>query len=272
MVSLPDFQVFAIRYATSGPRSRRENFIMTDAHDAPMPMDYFVWLIRGAGRVVVVDTGFKPDAALRRRRVWLRDPSESLKLLGVEPARVDDVILTHLHYDHAGNVGAFPRARFHLQAAEMEYATGRHMRHHCLSMPFDVDDVVEVLRCVYVDRVDFHDGTAEVAAGITLHKVGGHTGGLQIVRVHTARGWLVLASDAFHFGENRQKRSPFPLVFNVGDMLEGFRLCESLADGNDMIIPGHDPEILERWPKVFDDNDDIVRLDLPPAGELAGSK
>lgn len=111
----------------------------------------------------------------------------------------------------------------------------------------------------------FHDGDTEFAPGITLHRIGGHTGGLQVVRVMTERGPLVLASDAFHFSENRTRRAPFPLVYHVGDMLEGFARCEALAGGDpDLLIPGHDPEVRQRWPALSPDEPDILRLDLAP--------
>ena len=74
-------------------------------------------------------------------------------------------------------------------------------------------------------RVQFHDGTDELAPGITVHHVGGHTDGLQVMRVKTERGWVVLASDASHFYANFEQMRAYPTVYNVGDMLEGFADC-----------------------------------------------
>ncbi|MEC9343316.1 MAG: N-acyl homoserine lactonase family protein [Pseudomonadota bacterium] len=266
----PTYEVLALRYAVSNPdRPRRENFMPgMDLHDAAMPLDYYIWVIRGHGRLVVVDTGFGRDAAQERGRVLLHEPADLLAAVNVDAARVRDVVLTHLHYDHAGSLAAFPAATFHLQDDEMKYATGRPMCHACLRAPFNLRDVLEAVGLVHAGRVCFHDGASELYPGITLHRVGGHTGGLQIVRVATARGPLVLASDAFHFTENRRRRAPFPLVFHVGEMLEGYRFCEELADGReDLLIPGHDPQVRERWPAIAPDLPDIVRLDLPPAQE-----
>jgi len=178
---------------------------------------------------------------------------------------VRDVVLTHMHFDHAGRMDLFPQAAFHLQDSEMAYCTGRCMCHDILRAPFAVEDVVTAVRRVHDGRMRFHDGTAEIAPGITVHLVGGHTGGLQVVRVPTARGWVVIASDATHFWANIRTRNPFPLVVDVARMLEGFRLLESLADGPDHIIPGHDPLVLSRFPAV-PGQPDIVRLDLSPRG------
>jgi glyoxylase-like metal-dependent hydrolase (beta-lactamase superfamily II) len=261
------YKVYALRYATTPlNRLRRDNFLPgMDLHDGPMPLDYYVWVIRGGTSDIVVDTGFGPEQAKARGRVLLASPVEMLARIGIDAAQVRTVVLTHLHYDHAGTLGEFPTAQFHLQDAEMAYATGRPMCHACLSAPFNVEDVVDAVRLCYGGRMTFHDGDTELVPGITLHQIGGHTGGLQVVRIMTERGPLVLASDAFHFNENRTRRAPFPLVYNVGDMLEGFARCEALAGGDpDLLIPGHDPEVRLRWPAISPDEPDILRLDLAP--------
>ncbi len=267
---IPNYQVLAFRYATSGPgRTRRENFLTRlDLHDGPMPLDYFIWAILGGGRVIVVDTGFGEEMAQKRGRILLREPAVALRSAGIDAANVEDVVLTHLHYDHAGCLEAFPRATFHLQDAEMSFATGRHVCHTLLRAPFEVEDVVDAVRLVYGGRVRFHRGAAEIAPGVSLHLVGGHTGGLQALRVNTARGPLVLASDSFHFNENRKRAAPFPIVFHVGAMLEGYRLCAELAGGDEsLLIPGHDPDVLRLWPPYDPAIPDIVRLDLPPIAQ-----
>jgi glyoxylase-like metal-dependent hydrolase (beta-lactamase superfamily II) len=189
----PTYEVLALRYATTDPgRPRRENFMPgMDLHDGPMPLDYYIWVIRGHGRVVVVDTGFGEVAAKERGRTLRHDPVALLDRIGVDAATVSDVILTHLHYDHAGSLDAFPVATFHLQDEEMRYATGRPMCHACLRAPFNVRDVLEAVGLVHSGRVRFHDGSATLFPGISVHRVGGHTGGLQVVRVATARGPLV---------------------------------------------------------------------------------
>ena len=157
---------------------------------------------------------------------------------GVKAEDIRDVIVTHLHYDHAGNLDRFPNARFHLQDREMSYATGRCMCNGMLRHPFSVEHVTQMVRHVYGERVTFHSGDGEVAPGVTLHRVGGHSDGLQVVRVETARGPVVLASDAAHYYANLQRRSPFPIVYNVGDMAQGWEIVERLAGHPDRFIPG----------------------------------
>src|SRR3954462_14700798 len=177
-----EYELFALKYATREAR-RHEHFIGGDPHDGPMPMDYFVWLARNADRAVVIDIGFTAESGGKRGRRLERCPIDSLALLGADPATVEDVILTHMHYDHVGNFAKFPKARFHLQEPELAYATGPYMRHHGLNHPYEVEEVCGVLRLNYAGRVVFHNGHAVLAPGIELHLVGGHSAGLQFVTV-----------------------------------------------------------------------------------------
>lgn len=265
---MPDrkcWQVYAIRYAVNPGQRSPHNFVGGDSHDVPMPLDYFVWLIRGGDQAIIVDTGFDCEMADKRGRTHLACPADTLRELGVDPDLVQDVILTHLHYDHAGNHTLFPGARFHLQDREMAYATGRAMTHKMLRTAYEADDVAVMVHRIFADRVCFHDGDWELAPGISCHRIGGHTDGLQVVRVWTERGWLVLASDASHFYANMQTGRCFPIIHHVGEMLEGFRRLRELADAEDAIIPGHDPLVMARYlPPSANLLGRVVRLDVQP--------
>ena len=266
IMPLPEYEVFAIRYARRDAR-RPEHFIGGDPHDAPMAMDYFVWLIRSPERTIVVDTGFTAEVAARRRREYLRSPGSGLALLGVRAEEVRDVVITHMHYDHVGTFFDFPHAVFHLQDEEMRFVTGRHMRHSCFAHSVEVEDVVGMVRMLFKGRVRFHEGTSELAPGITLHRIGGHTPGLQSVRVHTRRGWVVLASDAAHYYEHLETGRCFTNMFNLGDALEGYDTLRRLAESPRHIIPGHDPLVMERYPAAAKGLEGIaVRLDVMPHG------
>ena len=259
------FEVFAIKYARHD-RTAELNFMdSSDFHDSNMPIDYFVWVARSKNRTYVIDTGFNTKTASKRNKEIMRCPVESLKLVGVDPADVEDVIITHLHYDHVGNFDLFPNCKFHLQEDEMSYATGKYMGHKHFRHPFDVDHVTGMVREVYKGRVQFHDGDAELAPGFSIHRIGGHTAGLQVVQVYTKRGWVVLASDASHLYGNMELENPYPSIFKSNEMVEGFQKLRDLADSNDHIIPGHDPLVLDYYPALSDDLEGIVvRLDVAP--------
>ena len=101
-------------------------------------------------------------------------------MAGVDLAGVKDVVLTHMHYDHAGNHEIFPNARYHIQDREMEYCTGRCMCHSNLRHPFEAEDVTAMVRKLFQGRVKFHDGASEIADGVSVHLVGGHSRGLAV--------------------------------------------------------------------------------------------
>lgn len=258
---LDTYRVYAIKYAHHERRSAA-NFIGGDSHDVPMPLDYFVWAVIGQTRSFIVDTGFDQAGAAKRGRVIIKPIQEGLAAIGIDPAAVEDVIITHMHYDHAGNRELFPRARYHLQDREMSFCTGRCMCHQPLRVHFEVEDVASMVHKVFGGRVVFHDGDRQIAPGISVHLVGGHTAGLQVVRVHTEKGWMVLASDASHFYANIEQKRPFPAVYNVGDMLEAYERIYGLADAPELVIPGHDPQVLARFPAERPEHEGwIVRLD-----------
>jgi glyoxylase-like metal-dependent hydrolase (beta-lactamase superfamily II) len=256
------YEILALKYAEFAQRKRFESFIAADDHDQPHPIDYFVWVVRNADRTLVVDTGFDAVEGAKRGRKVARAPAAALGQIGIAAGSVDQVVITHLHYDHAGTLSAFPRARFHLQEAEMTYATGPCMCHTHLRYPFTVDHVCEMVKNVYSGRVIFHDGDAEVAPGITVHKIGGHSRGLQCVRVATAAGPVVLASDASHFYENFEKGKVFPITIDIADVLAGYQRLIALAGSAARVVPGHDPLVLKRYPALNRETEGIVhRLD-----------
>jgi len=262
MSELEHFRVYAIRYARVD-RKASENFLGGDPHEAGMPMDYFVWLAVSDSKTWVIDTGFNQAAADKRQREFLRCPTEGLAKLGVKAEDVEDVIITHLHYDHIGNFDKFPKAQFHLQDSEMAYATGRYMANPFFAHAFELDEVVAMVRNVYGGRVSFYDGDVELAPNISLHHVGGHTKGLQVVRLWTQRGWLVLASDASHYAANMNEGRPFPIVVDVGQMIDGWQKMQRLVDDPARIIPGHDPKVMEMFPAPDPALEGIaVRLDV----------
>ena len=263
----PVTRIDAIRYARH-ERNAAENFTKAvDDHDLPMPLDYYIWAVHRDGHPpLIVDTGFGEGAAAARGRTMIRPVLQGLRDAGIDHLSVQDVILTHLHYDHAGSLSTFPNARFHVQDAELAFATSRHVCDREVRAPFDGEPVAQLVRRLYADHVVFHDGDEDFAPGIRLCKAQGHTAGLMVVVCDTARGKVVLASDAAHLYANITRTIPFPIFI---DELEYGRAQErvmELAGGSlDHLIPGHDPLVLECFPT----ENGIARVDLPPHRPIA---
>lgn len=261
-MSLKTWEAYAMRYATV-QRRRSDNFIVRDLHDEAVDMDYFVWFLRCGEETILVDTGFSEAAARQRQRRYLRCPITSLGSAGIHLEDICDTVITHAHYDHAGNTRLLPATRFHLQEREMAYATGKDMRHAFCRHAYDAQDVCDLVLANFDGRVAFHEGAYDLRPGISVHWVGGHTRGLQIVRVHTQRGWIVLASDASHYLENLRSRSPFPIVVDSADMLRGYELIETLAESPQHVIAGHDPLTLQHYAPAGPAGLEIVSLTAP---------
>ena len=225
-----------------------EHFYGGDPHDTPMPMDYFVWAAVSDEHTVVVDTGFTPEVAARRGRDHLRCPTEGLREIGVDCERVSCVVLTHLHYDHVGNLEKFPAATFVVQEEEMAFWTGRYAGREHFRHTVEVEDVIHLVRENFEGRLCFVDGNEEIVPGIEVYRAGGHSAGLQVVRVETDRGNVVIASDATHFYANLEEDRPFSIVHDLSRMYGAFDLVRSLADSPAHVVPGHDALVMERFP------------------------
>jgi glyoxylase-like metal-dependent hydrolase (beta-lactamase superfamily II) len=258
-------EVYAIRYGHH-PRRSPENFIGGDPHDMLQPLDYFVWAIVGAKGTIIVDTGFDEAMARRRQREITKPVRDGLAALGVAADSVGSVIISHMHYDHCGNHELFPNARYHLQDREMAFVTGRCMCHATLRAAFESDDVIAMVRKLFAGRAAFHDGDDEIAPGVSVHLIGGHSRGLQCVRVKTRRGYVVLASDATHLYAHLETGRVFPITYNIGDVLEGYGTLKKLSTSPRHIVPGHDPLVLKRYPAAKPGLEGFVaRLDVEPS-------
>jgi glyoxylase-like metal-dependent hydrolase (beta-lactamase superfamily II) len=247
VIETSDYSVYAVKYATREARSG-EHFYGGDPHDAPMPMDYYVWAVVSPERTIVVDAGFTAEVAARRGRKYLRCPTEGLEALGIDCARVPYIILTHLHYDHVGNLEKFPEATYVVQEAEMAFWTGRYAGRDHFRTIVEVDDIAYLVRENFEGRLRFVAGSEEIVPGIEVHRTGGHSAGLQVVRVKTGRGSVVLASDATHFYANIEQDRPYRIVSDLPRMYGSFDLVHALADSSAHMVPGHDPLVMERFP------------------------
>lgn len=260
-----EYEIYAIRYGTNETRVRGRNFVLDARPNDPLTMDFFCWFLRCGERVIVIDTGMNPVKARKHGHTMLLDPVATLRDFGIAAERVETVVITHMHYDHTGHLDAFPNARFHMQAEEMAYVTGPWMGQRWFRHAYEVDEICRMVQLVHEGRVDLHGRERAIADGVSVHWVGGHCAGQEVVRVRTARGWVVLASDALHYYEEYERGIPFAVAFNVSDMIAAHDRIRELADGDDHVVPAHDPRVAAIYPPAAPGFEGRVhRVDLPP--------
>lgn len=226
--------------------------------DAPIDMDYFVWVVRNENRTVLVDTGFSRPGGEARNRSTLLDLEEAYRGLGIDPAESPLVILTHAHYDHIGNLALFPGSSVIVSAAELAFWTGHEADHHQFQHSVEAAEIETLSRAVQEGRVTTISGSYTAAPGIELIEVGGHTPGQLVVKVQTSDGPALLASDAIHYYEEFERDMPFTYVADLVAMYNAFDRIRGMVDSGEVVhvVSGHDPGTLGRF--------------APAQGELAG--
>jgi glyoxylase-like metal-dependent hydrolase (beta-lactamase superfamily II) len=246
------WEVLAVRYG-SRTLTRGDYYLRYETYGEPdgeIVMDYFFWVLRSPGETILVDTGWKPDVAARRGRDLRLDPAEAMERLGARPGSVSRVLLTHLHWDHTGNLGRFPAAQLVVEERELEFWGSPMARRAQFSAHAVQEDVESVLEAERGGRVRRLHGDELVAPGVEARLVGGHSPGQAILVVETAGGPVVVASDAIHFYEELERDWPCSLVVDVPETYAGYDLLRELEAGGCRIVAGHDPLVLERFPKL----------------------
>ena len=218
--------------------------------DGPIGMDYFVWLVRNDTRTILIDTGYSALGGARRHRKTLIDPACALELLGVDPTSPIDILLTHAHYDHCGNLDRFPNATVTASRREIEFWASDRSRHVVFRHPTDEENIAYLGQVAAEDRLNLIEGRVEFAPGIEIIPTGGHTPGQYMVRVDTGHGHVLLTSDAAHYYEEYERDMPFVLVVEPQAMLDGLAAIRAFERSGDLVIPGHDPLVFERIPPL----------------------
>ena len=242
------YEVFALKYGERDT-TKCQFFYRESSHDT-LTLDYFVWLILGGPHPLLVDTGFRDDDARARGIRNYVSPAAMVERAGVKPGDIPISLITHLHYDHWAGHSLFPNAEFWIQSEEVAFWTGPFGRQPAFRGSANVEALAHLTTLNYGNKIKIIDGDHEVWPGLRVHKVGGHTAGLQIVSVETRRGTVVLTSDASHFYHNVETRQPVQIITSLPEMLTAFETIDRLAGSTKLVVAGHDPQVAERFKPV----------------------
>lgn len=244
----PNAEVYAIRYGTL------RNFPVASlvaGADAARRMDIalMIWLIkRPDGRNVLVDAGFYRDKFMQRwKPTDYIKPSDAVRLVGLRPENITDIIVSHVHWDHMDGVDLFPNARVWIQRDEYTHHVDDSGR--SLDRAADAEDAAMLAALRGVGRVQLIDGDDQpVMPGIMVYTGGRHTFASQFVSVETAHGMVVLASDNVYLYENLTRHAPIAQTLDAASNLRAQERMLQMASSPRLIVPGHDPEVFVRFP------------------------
>ncbi len=246
----PQYEVFALLYGML-PGFPVAQLVAGAEPDRKLDIAMMIWLVRGNGRNVLVDAGFYHDRFLKQWKVGpdFVKPSETLARVDLKPDDVTDLIITHMHWDHADGMDLFPSARVWLQKDELEYYAGEAWQSRRTHGGIDAEDVLEAVRRNIAGKVGLVNGDAqEIIPGITCYTGGKHTYASQYVGVNTRSGTVILASDNMYLYENLEKHVPIAATLDPESNLRAQDRMKQLAASPKLIIPGHDPAVISRFP------------------------
>jgi glyoxylase-like metal-dependent hydrolase (beta-lactamase superfamily II) len=253
------YEVYAIRFGVL-PQFRVSDLVEGADRSRMLDIPVMVWLLKGSdGRRVLVDSGFYRQKFLDQ---WhprdFRSPADAVTAAGVKPDEITDLVITHAHWDHVDGADLFPKATVWIQREEYRYYTGDAWQTRNGHGGIDADDMLALLKINIDGRLRFVEGDdQEPLPGIRCYIGGKHTRESQYVTARAAGGTVVLASDNVYLYENLEKHAPIAQTLDRVSNLKAQDRIRTLASGPDWIVPGHDPAVFERFPKVADG---IVRI------------
>jgi len=261
MKSNPIYEIYALKYA--GPFTSSMAFVLwNEGWDRQIERNYYVWAIKGSEGWTIVDTGTGVSMASQRQLSRYVNPVEILARMGINGDNVSTVILTHIHFDHAGGIemfpDAFPKAKFYVQRKEFDFWINSPFAKR---KPCQARTDMEAKRAIGAlkgtDRLVIVNGDRKIIPGVELLLAPGHTVGLQTVAVNTARGTAIIASDCAHVARSFKEDIPSCLIMDMVGWLVSYDKLRGRASSIDLIFPGHDTGMLTDYPKV---TEDVTRL------------
>ena len=245
------YEIYAINYATlkSFPLG---GLVEGEDRNHRIDIGMYVFLIKGGGHNILFDCGFyRPQFMRQWKPANYEIPSSAIERAGVKADDISDVIISHIHWDHADGFDLFPNARIWIQKEELEYYAGEAWSGGKKRTAADPDDIVGLVKMNTEGRLTLVSGDAQqILPGITAYIGGKHTYQSQFIGVTTAAGTVVLASDNVYMYLNLEKHRPIAQSLDKESNLRAQDRMRSIASNVNLIIPGHDLAVMNRFPEV----------------------
>ena len=255
---MTEYEIYAIKYA--GPFESSGAFVMWNQEwEKTVKRNYYFWCIKGANETVIVDAGVSPEVASEKELYGYVNPVDLLSRIDVKADEIRHVVLTHIHWDHAGGVSLFPNATFYVQDEEYHFWLKDPVAKR---PPFQLvsDDAAEAYlgSLEGTDRLVLLEGDQEILPGIECLLSPGHTVALQAVAVNTAKGVAILGSDCAHLFRNYREDWPSSLIVDLVGWMKSYEKLRAKAESIDLIFPGHDFLMAENYPEIVKDITKLV--------------
>jgi len=248
--STPEYSIYAIRYADS-PGDSVSEMVMGAPKDEKIDTIYALWLIRGGGHNILFDTGFHRERWFKEWTVlnYIR-PDEAVKLAGVQPEEITDVVISHAHWDHMGGIDLFPKATIWIQKEEFRYYTGEAWQPGGNHGGIDPEDVQALARLNTEGRVRLIGGDdVEIIPGIRAYTGGRHTYASQYLLVEGSPRFVLASDNAYLYRnlETHMASATFSEADHGANIKNQQRMIQ-LAGALDRVVPGHDALQFQKFP------------------------
>ncbi len=256
-MSLPIYEIYAVKYAGPFLRPMAKAIWNTD-WEKEIEINYYLWVVKRKDETLIVDCGVAPTLAQQMQLLGYINPVHVLARIGVEASRVQRVAMTHIHFDHANGAGLFPNATFYVQEKEFNFWIKDPVaKKPPFLMLSDAVGNARLAKLEGTERLILVNGDQEIIPGIELLLAPGHTPGLQVVAVNTAKGTAIVGSDCAHIFRNYEEEIPSCFIIDMVAWMKTYDKVKSKVSSLDLLFPGHDMKMLTDYPKIAED---ITRL------------
>lgn len=255
----PDYKIYALKYA--GPFTSSVAMVFFNKEwDKTIERNYYIWAVQGGGQTIVFDCGVRPALAAERKLKGYVSPDRALARIGIEAPKVEHLVISHMHFDHDGGIELFPNAKIYVQRKEYDFWVYDPIsRRPPYAAVADSVANKQFANLRGSDRLVLIDGDQKLLPGVELLLTPGHTPALQSMAVKTAKGLAILTSDCAHIHRSFVEDNPSCLITDLPAWLNTYaRLREKVKGNLNMLFPGHDKDMLEKYPKVAEDVTQLI--------------
>ncbi len=250
-------EVYALKIATAGTVPVSAIAVGASSNDT-VQICYMFWALkRSDGKTILVDAGFTDTTAMMKISGYIR-PNLALAKINVQPKDVTDIILTHPHRDHMDGIDLFPDAMVWMQKEDYNYFVGAAWQKGGSTIGFIKKDVSKLVQRNLDKKLTLVQGdNVEIMPGIRVFIGSKHTFESQFVQITTKNEVVVIASDNSWFYYNLENDLPIPMTLDSKGYIQNLKRMKGMVKDASFVLPGHDPLVFKRFPKVADD---VVRI------------